>query len=449
MIIHREVISYLEDWQHRSNRKPLILRGARQVGKTTLVNYFANNFEQFINVNLEIRENRSLFEKSRNLNELIDGLFILYNKQKDLSNCLIFIDEIQHSPAAVQWLRYLYEEKKELAVIAAGSLLESLIDKKINFPVGRVEYLPVRPLSFKEFLGAKNELGLLSILTEVPVPAYAHSKLLDLFRKYLLIGGMPEIVQNFMEHNDVIALDPLYDSLITSYMEDVEKYAKSSSNAQILRHAINNIFIEAGKRIKYQGFGNSNYRSREMKEAFLTLEKALLMQLVFPVTSSNFPLQPDLKKSPKLQVLDTGLINFSVGLRRDLFGDKQIDDIYEGRIAEHIVGQELITLSNLMTTRQFFWTRQKDSDAEVDYVYSYNDYIIPIEVKSGATGRLRSLHEFMDRVDHVYAVRVYSESMEVNEIKTRTGKKYHLLNIPFYLVHRIEDYLNWFLDEYK
>ena len=255
-----------------------------------------------------------MFEESRNIEELVDGIFLFSSKLKSVSQTLIFIDEIQNSKAAVKWLRYFYEEKKELYVIAAGSMLESLIDKQISFPVGRVEYLPVRPFSFREFLMAKNEEAAITTLDIVPFPAYAHNKLLDLFRQYLLLGGMPEIIQNFLEYNDINALDPLYDSLITSYKEDVEKYAKSPLNASILRHTIENIFIEAGKRIKFQGFGNSNYRSREMKEALLTLEKAHLIQLIYPVTSSSPPLQPDKRKSPRLQVLDTGLINFSASL---------------------------------------------------------------------------------------------------------------------------------------
>jgi len=148
-------------------------------------------------------------------------------------------------------------------------------------------------------------------------------------------------------------------------------------------------------------------------------------------------------------VLDTGLINFSAGLKKELFGSRLIDDVYEGKIAEHIVGQELMTLSRLMTKKEFFWTRQKDSDAEIDYVYQFNNLIIPIEVKSGVTGRLRSLHEYMDRATHDYAVRVYSGKLEVSKVRTRTGKMYYLLNLPFYLVNRIEDYLNWFLAEYK
>ncbi len=448
-MFNREIITDLEHWKVRTNRKPLILRGARQVGKTTLVNLFSRGFEQYIYLNLDISENADLFEESRNIEELVDGIFLFSSKLKSVSQTLIFIDEIQNSKAAVKWLRYFYEEKKELYVIAAGSMLESLIDKQISFPVGRVEYLPVRPFSFREFLMAKNEEAAITTLDIVPFPAYAHNKLLDLFRQYLLLGGMPEIIQNFLEYNDINALDPLYDSLITSYKEDVEKYAKSPLNASILRHTIENIFIEAGKRIKFQGFGNSNYRSREMKEALLTLEKAHLIQLIYPVTSSSPPLQPDKRKSPRLHVLDTGLINFSTGLKKELFGSRLIDDVYEGKIAEHIVGQELITLSRLMTKKEFFWTRQKDSDAEIDYVYQFNNLIIPIEVKSGVTGRLRSLHEYMDRATHDYAVRVYSGKLEVSEVRTRTGKIYYLLNLPFYLVHRMEDYLNWFLAEYK
>jgi len=200
-------------------------------------------------LNLDISENADLFEESRNIDELVDGIFLISSKLKSVSQTLIFIDEIQNSSAAVKWLRYFYEEKKELYVIAAGSLLESLIDKQISFPVGRVEYLPVRPFSFREFLMAINEEAAIAVMDIVPFPGYAHNKLLDLFRQYLLLGGMPEIIQNYLEYNDINALEPLFDSLITSYKDDVEKYAKSPLNAAILRHTIENIFIEAGKRI--------------------------------------------------------------------------------------------------------------------------------------------------------------------------------------------------------
>ena len=258
---------------------------------------------------------------------------------------------------------------------------------------------------------------------------------------------MPEIVKNYAKNRDIVALSPIYDELLTSYIDDVEKYAKSKVHIKTLQHVINNIFRDAGSRITYQGFGKSNYKSREIKEAFLTLEKAFLMNLVFPVTTSDIPLLPNFRKSPKLQVLDTGLINFVAGVQNEFFGTTQLTDVYRGRIAEHITGQELAALNYTMSKRNHFWTREKNADAEVDFVYQFNNLIIPIEVKSGKAGKLRSLNEFMERASHPYAVRVYSEKLSIYQSKTRTGKPFHLLNLPFYLIHKIEEYLRWFIAE--
>lgn len=446
-MFNRLAIEKLNKWANRTDRKPLVLRGARQVGKTTLVEIFSKNFDQYIYLNLELDDDKQIFEESSDFQELTDAIFFLKNKTKKAGKTLLFIDEIQNSSKAVSWLRYFYENAKHLYVIAAGSLLETLIGNHINFPVGRVEYMPVRPFSFSEFVNALGEKQSLSILNQIPVPAYSHEKLLKFFRLYTLIGGMPGIIKNYVENKDINALSPIYDSLITSYKDDVEKYAKSRIHANTLRHTIEHAFREAGSRIKYQGFGNSNYKSREMKEAFLTLEKALLLKLIFPVTTTKIPLQPNIRKSPKLQLLDTGLVNFVAGLQKEVFGSKILSDVYEGKIAEHIVGQELRALLNSISHDIYFWTREKYSDAEVDFVYQYNNMIIPIEVKSGATGRLRSLHEFIDRADHNYGVRVYADKLKIEKSRTRAGKSFYLLNLPFYLVHKMDEYLEWFIEE--
>ena len=446
-MFNRLAIEKLEKWAEKKDRKPLVLRGARQVGKTTLVEIFSKNFDQYIYLNLELDKDKQIFEESSDIQELTDAIFFLKNKTKKAEKTLLFIDEIQNSPKAVSWLRYFYENVKYLYIIAAGSLLETLIGNHISFPVGRVEYMPVRPFSFSEFVNALGEKQSLSILNQIPVPDFSHEKLLKLFRLYTLIGGMPGVIKNYVENRDLNALTPVYDSLITSYKDDVEKYAKSRIHAHTLRHTIEHAFREAGSRIKYHGFGNSNYKSREMKEAFLTLEKALLLKLIFPVTSTKIPLQPNIRKSPKLQLLDTGLVNFAAGLQKQIFGSKILSDVYEGKIAEHIVGQELSALLNSISRNIYFWTREKYSDAEVDFVYQYNDEIIPIEVKSGTTGRLRSLHEFIDRADHNYGVRIYAGKLKVDKSRTREGKNFHLLNLPFYLVHKIDEYLVWFIAE--
>ena len=203
----RLLLKDLHDWLHKPNRKPLILRGARQVGKTTLVSLFAEQFDQFIALNLERLEDKALFEQNYTIQELLEAIFFLQGKDRQQTNTLLFIDEIQNSSAAVAMLRYFHENYPTLPVIAAGSLLESLLDRHISFPVGRVEYLRVHPLTFEEFLIAVGEEQAATMLNQIPLPIFAHDKLLKLFHRYALIGGMPEIVQHYAATRDLTQLD--------------------------------------------------------------------------------------------------------------------------------------------------------------------------------------------------------------------------------------------------
>ncbi len=443
----REIIYELERWQGNTDRKPLVLRGARQVGKTTLVKQFASNFDQFIYLNLELPEDRQPFEQFSNIEILIQSVFFIKNcSLEKKKQTLLFIDEIQEVPLALSILRYFYEEEPGLAVIAAGSMLESLFDKNISFPVGRVEYKVVRPASFPEFLDAMGETVALEQLKKVPLVNFAHSKLLRLFHTYALIGGMPEIVFNYSQNRDLLALSSIYDSLISSYMDDVEKYATGESQVQHIRHAIRASLFNAATRIKFEGFGNSPYRSRDMSEALRILEKALLLQLVFPVTSAKLPIQPDLKKSPRLQVLDTGLMNFSVGIQREILGTSDMLSVYQGTMIEHLVGQELLSRQYSTLDSLCFWVREKKtSNAEVDYLIPFHGKLIPVEVKSGKEGTLRSLHQFMDECPHKYAVRFYAGELKISQVTTSQGKAYQLLNLPYFLTTQIHKYLDWFI----
>ncbi len=447
----RNILKELSSWGKKKDRKPLILRGARQVGKTTTINLFSEQFEQYLYLNLEIKADRDIFEQDHSIEDLLQAIFFHKNQVRGNDSVLIFIDEIQNSPSAVSYLRYFYEAFPELYVIAAGSLLETLIDTHISFPVGRVEYLVMKPLSFKEFLNALSEKSSLDILNRtIPVPDFAHDKLMKLFNTYAIIGGMPEIVQNYSDQKDIIALNSLFDSLIVSYLDDVEKYARNNTMANVIRHAVSNAFYEAGSRIKFQGFGNSNYKSREMSEALRVLEKAMLIYLLYPSSSVATPLRPNTKKSPRLQVLDTGMLNYFGGFQKDLFGANGIDSVYQGKIAEHIVGQELLAAETSPLFRLQFWSREKkQSNAEVDFLIQYEGLLIPVEVKSAATGRLRSLHQFIDRAPHKYAVRIYSGQLEINQIKTFNGKECLLLNLPFYLTGSIVEYLKWMISNDK
>jgi hypothetical protein len=446
----RNIITELENWRQSPGRKPLILRGARQVGKTTAVHLFAKQFKQYIYLNLENEENKELFEKHSSINDLIQAVFLLNNKQRNSKDTLLFIDEIQEAPKAIAQLRYFYEQANDIYVIAAGSLLENIFDKSISFPVGRVEYRVLRPVSFYEFLLAKKEDVAIEVFNKLPVPEFAHDKLIKLFTTYALIGGMPEIIDNYIINEDLTALKPIYEALLVSYIDDVEKYARNQTQVQLIRHAIMSVFHEAGKRIKFHGFGRSNYGSREMGEALRTLEKTMLIHLIYPTVSSINPIIDDKRKSPRLQVLDTGLLNFFTGIQPDLIGIKDLNSTYQGIVAEHIVGQELLSKNYSVLYKNSFWVREKKTSmAEVDYLYKYRNLVIPIEVKSGATGKLKSLHLFMDTANHKLAVRIYSGKLKIDKITTPQKKEYFLLNLPVYLISKIDDYLKWLETEIK
>ena len=441
-MFNRNNIEKLRSWAQEEDRKPLVLRGARQVGKTTLVEMFAKEFDQYIYLNLEKEKENKLFDGSFDIPNLLDAIFFLKDLDKGKAKTLLFIDEIRNSPKAVATLRYLYEEAGHLYVIAAGSLLETLIDNTISFPVGRVDYLPVRPCSFEEYLMATQENKSLEIIKSGIVPEYAHDKLTELFRIYTVIGGMPEILNEYSKSRDMNRLGKIYDRLIVSYQDDVEKYARNNTLSNIIRYIIDSAFQYAGSRITFANFGKSNYRSREMGEAFRTLQKAMLLQLVYPVTKTKLPLEGKLGFSPKLLMLDTGLVVYSAGLQKQMVISKRIDEVYNGRIAEHIAGQELLSLTPSVRSKLNFWVPKKsNSQAELDYVLPWRDMLIPIEVKSGASGTLRSLHRFIDEAPHDLAIRIYAGNFKVENTNTIRGKKFRLINLPFYLIGQINTVL--------
>lgn len=442
----RNILAELEKWAKKKDRKPLVLRGARQVGKTTLVNMFANNFQHYIYLNLELKEDRKPFEDFTTIDVLVQTLFL----QKNISvsrkeNTLLFIDEIQELPEALQILRYFYEKEPAIPVIAAGSLLETIFNTEISFPVGRVEYLVVRPVSFDEFLLAIGETETLAQLQTIPFNDFAYDKLLSLFHTYALIGGMPEVVKQYAATKDVTDLSGIYNSLLTSYSDDVEKYAKGQAQVHQIRQVMQSMYAEAGKRIKFEGFGKSNYGSREMGEALRTLEKAMLVQLIYPNTAATLPLLPDKRKSPKLQLLDTGLLNFSLGIQKDIIGTKDLLTVYNGTVIEHLTGQEILTTHYSSLKALHFWVREKKTSmAEVDYLYAFDAKLIPVEVKAGVEGKLKSLHLYMDMAPHNLAVRFCAARPGISTITTATDKKYFLLTLPYFLASQIHSYLVWF-----
>ena len=441
----RNAVQELLKWKKSTGRKPLVLRGARQVGKTTVVDVFSQTYAQYIYLNLELEKEREVFQKYGSIDEIVPYIFLQYNKNLDKAgDTLLFIDEIQIEPKAVAMLRYFYEKYPNLHVIAAGSMLETLFDRGINFPVGRVEFRVVHPVNFEEFLGAVNEIQALEMYHKVPLPAFAHTKLLQLFHTYTLIGGMPEVVAKYAKNKDITSLSGIYESLLATYFDDVEKYAKNRNQVQMVRHAIRASFYEAGARIKYQGFGASLYNSREMSEVLRMLEKTMLIHLIYPTTQTAAPFMPDVKKSPKLHTLDTGMVNYFSGLQKELFGTRDLNAHYQGKITAHIVGQEILASKFNILHSLNFWVRdKKQSDAEVDFLYNHDGQMIPVEVKSGKSGKLRSLLQFLDMSGISVAVRFYAGPYQVEEHKTFEGKPFKLINIPYFLVGKLAEYLNF------
>lgn len=438
----RKILEKLEEWENADRHKPLILRGARQVGKTTLVNEFGSHFENYLYFNMERNENVKLFEMDINIDDLVSMLFASLGKIKKDGKTLIFIDEIQNSPKTIALLRYFYEQRPDLYVVAAGSLLENLIDVKVSFPVGRVQYLALRPCSFYEFLGAINKNDLLAILSQKPELTVAfHEQLMHQFNQYAIIGGMPEAIQQYAETKDVVAIEDVYETLVQAYKDDAEKYVVGNKLTDTVRFILSYGWAFAGETITLGNFANSGYKSREVGDAFRLLEKAMLLELVYPVSSTQMPVIPETRRMPKLIWFDTGLVNYQAGIRSEIIGSTDMVDAWRGHIAEQITAQELLALEDRVGQHRAFWAKPNNG-AEVDFVVSHDSRLYPIEVKSGTNSHLRSLQVFIDSSNVDVAIRIWSKPYSVDDIKTVNGKTFKLVNLPFYLIGRIHDILN-------
>ena len=437
----RQIISSLKDWKESVPHKPLVLRGARQVGKTTLVEQFSSEFENYLYFNLELISDRTLLESDIPLFQLLPLLFAQKNKSRIQGDTLIFIDEIQNSPRVVAKLRYFYEELPDLYLIAAGSLLENVVDIHASFPVGRVNYLPVRPCSFCEFLSATGHDGLFDFFKTPAYTAPLHKEIMGLFIQYCLVGGMPEVVQDFSENQDFVSIDKIFSRLVRGYMDDVEKYASSKPITEAVRFLIQYGWTYAGGTVKLTGFAGSDYRAREMGEAFRLLQKAMLVELVYPSTSCRLPSIPELKRMPKMFWIDTGIVNYVAKVRSEIIAAGDILDVWKGRIGEQVAAQELLTLSTDINQTRSFWTKGRgEQGAEVDLTWVVDSQLIPIEVKTGQNSHLRSLHSFMENSPTGIAVRIWSGPYSVDDVRViGSGRVFRLVNLPFYLIGELEN----------
>lgn len=442
-MFERDLMTTLRQWKDKSQRKPLVLRGARQVGKTTLVDEFAKEFDAYISLNLELADDAAVFQRYTDVNEIWQYLclknHIVQNKNAKI---LLFIDEIQEEAKAVGMLRYFYEKLKWVYVIAAGSRLQSLVKKRVSFPVGRVEYLILRPFSFCEYLSAIHGNEWADMVRNLSVPESMHEEMMKAFNRYALIGGMPEVVSLYADTKDIEALSPVYNSLLQGYNEDIEKYAKNEDQAKILSHIASTCWAEAAQSITFAKFGDSSYTSAQIHDGMNILERAYLLSLDYPVTAVKAPAKPNKRRSPKLIMVDSGLTNFFAGIQLDYLQNDDLLDTWRGRAAEQIVAQELrVVLDAAYRDNQYFWVRdKKGTKAEIDFIWQYGTHIVPIEVKAGTNSHLRALHSFVNLSKQpITAVRVWSGNFFVQEAQTPAPDNipYTLINVPFYYVGQL------------
>jgi predicted AAA+ superfamily ATPase len=445
MWFKRKANSFLLKWKEKKNRKPLVLRGARQVGKTTIVKMFSKTYDQSLFLNLEKEQDANYFRTYSDVKTLVEALWLQANLQDGKKKqILLFIDEIQEEPKAIHMLRYFYEEFPELHVIAAGSLLEQSLNKVKSFPVGRVQFLYIHPLNFLEFLEANNRRSLIAGLNKVPVSKAVHHNAMDWFHKYALVGGMPEVVQEYVDDRNILDLPSIYESIWATYREDVVKYAGNRNEERVIKHIMETAPLYLDKRVTYHGFGSSNYKSREVRSCFRALDEAKVIQLIHPSTSVEPPIITDFKKSPRMQFLDTGILNHALDLFPHLLSVEDLSTTYKGALLPHIITQELISLQEEQFEKPKFWVRQKKgAQAEVDLLYPYRELVIPIEIKSGKVGKLRSLHQFIERSPHPYAIRMYAGLFSIEKHKTPRGKPFVLINLPYYLTSQLDSYLDY------
>jgi len=261
---------------------------------------------------------------------------------------------------------------------------------------------------------------------------------------------MPEIIKVFLQNNSIADLPKVYESIWATYQNDVEKYALNETERKVIKHIISTAYLYIDERIKFQNFGNSNYKSREVGKAMRNLESAKIIQLIYPTTDLQIPVKPNLRKSPRLQFLDTGLVNHTLNIQGQMLGLQDLSSTFKGAIIPHMITQELISINTISYKKPMFWVREKkQSSAEVDLVFSYGNKVIPIEIKSGSKGTLKSLHQFIEQTNHPYAVRIYAGVFKIENAKTPNGTNYLLMNMPYYLGTKIPEYIEYFVNNYK
>ncbi len=429
--MERTIEQDLLAWKDSPIRMPLLLRGARQVGKSYVIEQFGKRyFKQLVVINFEFQPLYKKCFESLDPTDIVQRLTILSTSLIAPGETLLFLDEIQECPEAILALRYFKEKYPSLHVIGAGSLLEfALNDTAFRMPVGRVQYLYLHPMSFYEFLNATGNETSVDYLKKIThtdtIPDAMHSHFLSLLKNYFLIGGMPAAVNVYREYRNFTLVLQQQQIILNTYQNDFSKYDKKMDSG-FLRKIFDSLPGMIGRQIKYSRI-DPDSRSNKIKEAIHCLNQANLFHYIYSSTGCGLPLHATInEKKFKLLSLDIGLINRSNRLEPSIFFESDLLMMNRGAIAEQFVGQEIIASKPADDNSPlYYWSRHnKGSDAEVDFLIQVNQTLVPIEVKSGAVGRLKSLHLFQD---------AHPSSMGVKISQAPLGLNGRILSLPLYL----------------
>lgn len=393
----RDLISNLEEWRNHPLRKSLIIRGARQVGKSWLVDEFGKQFENYIKINFERSPDaRQFFESDIQIPTLIEKLSLFSGKSIRPGKSLLFLDEIQECERAIIALRYFKEDYPDLHVIAAGSLLDFAIEK-VGVPVGRIQYLYLHPMSFGEFLNAQNRNDLRQFILAQSDDRVIHTQLIDLLKTYMWLGGMPAVVEGWLQTRDASICQELQNEIIQIYRQDFQKYARKHQ-----LHTVEKVFEstpqQLGKKFKFVDV-DPNSRAEPLKNALYLLLKAGIIHIVYHSSAQGQPLGATKnEKKFKAFYFDIGLAQRILGLDLRQWVIMPMEVRHVGAIAEQLVANEYIAYTSIKSSPElYYWHKEeKQHNAEVDFIFLKDGKIIPVEVKSGSRGGYKSIHQFLE-----------------------------------------------------
>lgn len=421
----RAIDKFLSEWKNESNRKPLLLRGARQVGKSSAIRQLGKTFKYFVEVNFERdREIMSVFTGSLKAKDIATRLSAFYGIPVIPGETLLFLDEIQACSEAIHSLWFFYEDYPELHVIAAGSLLEFALKNMTSFGVGRVRSLFMYPMSFDEFLVATGNEGWIDVKRNAspqnPVFDALHTKLVEAFRNYLMVGGMPEAVSVWADTQDYLKCQQVQDDIILAYEDDFSKY-EEKADPMLLRQTLRSVASQIGSKFVYSRV-QGDYRSEKVKAALELLKDAGLIRATVHTAANGIPLGAGINdKFIKYIFMDSGLLLRLLGLEntggpsetsRLILVGSASDLVNKGSITEMTAGLELLKYSSPTQRHDlYYWQNlSRGAQAEVDYVIVKDMKAVPLEVKAGTIGSMKSMYRFMADKHLEYGIRTSLEN---------------------------------------